>query len=51
VLSGVMHEGAAAALPGEFPRARFLTLRVSSNQYSGRGGTDTGNRLFGTSIP
>jgi uracil phosphoribosyltransferase len=48
VLSGVMQATAAEALPREFPRTRFLTLRVSSNQYSGRGGTDTGNRLFGT---
>lgn len=48
VLSGVMHEAAARTLPREFPRVRFVTLRVSSNQYSGSGGTDTGNRLFGT---
>lgn len=48
VLSGVMHEAAAESLPREFPRVRFVTLRVSANQYSGTGGTDTGSRLFGT---
>jgi uracil phosphoribosyltransferase len=48
VLAGVMQLGAAQTLPKEFPRVRFLTLRVSDNQYSGKGGTDTGNRLFGT---
>lgn len=48
VLSGVMQAAAALALPQEFPRVRFVALRVSENQYTGRGGTDTGNRLFGT---
>jgi uracil phosphoribosyltransferase len=48
VLSGVMHEAASISLPREFPRVRFVTLRVSANQYTGTGGTDTGNRLFGT---
>jgi uracil phosphoribosyltransferase len=48
VLAGVMQLGAAQTLPKEFPRVRFLTLRVSDNHYTGKGGTDTGNRLFGT---
>ena len=48
VLSGVMQEGAAEILPRQFPRVRFITVRVSSNQYTGRGAIDTGNRLFGT---
>lgn len=48
VLSAVIHQDAADALPKEYPLVRFLTLRVSTNQYTGRGGTDTGNRLFGT---
>ena len=26
----------------------FLALRVSDNKYTGRGGTDTGHRLFNT---
>jgi len=49
VLTGVMQKKAAEELPAEFPRVRFVTLRVSDNQYVGKGGTDTGNRLFGTS--
>ena len=48
VLSGVMQQEAAAELPRQFPRVRFITLRVSINKYTGKGGTDTGNRLFGT---
>lgn len=48
VLTAVMQQQAAASLPFEYPRARFLTLRVSDNKYKGKGGTDTGNRLFGT---
>ena len=48
VLSSVTQSQAAVDLPNEFPRVRFLTLRISQNQYTGRGGTDTGNRLFGT---
>ncbi len=31
-----------------FPDVHFLLARVSTNQYTGRGATDTGNRLFGT---
>ena len=31
-----------------WPSVRFHLARVSENQYVGRGGTDTGNRLFGT---
>jgi len=48
VLTGVMQRESADSLPVEFPRVRFLTLRVSDNKYVGKGGTDTGNRLFGT---
>lgn len=48
VLSGVTQLQAAKDLPREFPRVRFLTLRISRNQFTGKGGTDTGNRLFGT---
>lgn len=50
VVSGVMQEVAANELPIQFPRVRFVTLRVSSNRYTGKGGTDTGNRLFGTTL-
>ena len=48
VLTGVIQEKASKTLPNEWPRVRFLALRVSENQFKGQGGTDTGNRLFGT---
>ena len=48
VLTGVMQSAPSSELPVEFPTVRFYTLRVSSNKYIGKGGTDTGNRLFGT---
>ena len=50
VLSGVMQEEAADNLPCQFMRVRFLTLRVSRNKYTGKGTSDTGNRLFGTTL-
>lgn len=50
VVSGVMQQKIAAELPHQFPRVRFITLRVSANKYTGKGGTDTGNRLFGTTL-
>lgn len=48
VLCGVAQAQAAHDLPRDYPRVRFVTLRISNNQYTGKGGTDTGNRLFGT---
>jgi len=48
VVSDVMQQEASEALPREFPAVRFFALRVSGNKYTGSGGTDTGNRLFGT---
>jgi uracil phosphoribosyltransferase len=48
VLTAVTQRNASISLPKAFPRVRFLTLRISDNQYTGKGGTDTGNRLFGT---
>lgn len=48
VLVAVMQKEASVELPTEFPRVQFLALRVSENKYTGKGGTDTGNRLFGT---
>ncbi|NOJ81438.1 uracil phosphoribosyltransferase [Myxococcus xanthus] len=38
----------AKRLEGAFPDVHFLFARVSENQYTGVGATDTGNRLFGT---
>lgn len=48
VLSGVTQVKTAETLPVEFPFVSFWSLRVSDNHYTGKGGTDTGNRLFGT---
>ncbi|KAJ5114524.1 hypothetical protein NUU61_000283 [Penicillium alfredii] len=31
-----------------YPRLGMVALRVSANKYTGRGTTDTGNRLFNT---
>ncbi|QKX58198.1 uncharacterized protein TRUGW13939_05319 [Talaromyces rugulosus] len=31
-----------------YPKFHMVALRLSENKYSGRGGTDTGNRLFNT---
>ena len=48
VLAGVTQLEASIKLPLEYPRVRFFSLRVSTNKYTGKRGTDTGNRLFGT---
>ena len=48
VLTAVMQKNASMRLPKEYPRVQFLALRISENKYAGKGGTDTGNRLFGT---
>jgi len=48
VLTAVMQYNASLQLPKEFPHVQFLALRISENKYTGKGGTDTGNRLFGT---
>jgi len=38
----------ADSIAREYPEVRFYCSRTSSNSYVGKGGTDTGNRLFGT---
>jgi uracil phosphoribosyltransferase len=38
----------AKRLEDAFPDVHFFFARVSENQYTGVGATDTGNRLFGT---
>jgi uracil phosphoribosyltransferase len=48
VVTVVIQDEAARRLPEEFPRVRFIALRVSENKYTGKGATDTGNRLFST---
>ena len=52
VLTGVMQHLAAERLPSDpqLLRVRFIALRVSENKYVGKGGTDTGARLFGTTL-
>ena len=41
----------AERLERTWPDVTFLYARVSTNQYVGKGATDTGNRLFGTVRP
>ena len=48
VVTAVMQMEASRRLPVDYPLIRFVALRISDNKYKGRGGTDTGNRLFGT---
>lgn len=48
VLALVSPVPTAERLAAEHPDVHFLMARVSENQYVGKGGTDTGNRLFGT---
>lgn len=48
VLSLVTPVATAELLERRFPAVHFLLARVSENQYTGAGATDTGNRLFGT---
>ncbi len=38
----------AQRLERDHPDVGFYFARISENQYVGKGGTDTGNRLFGT---
>jgi uracil phosphoribosyltransferase len=38
----------ALCLLDKYPDIYFYALRVSENKYVGKGGTDTGNRLFNT---
>ena len=38
----------ALQLSDKYPDICFYALRVSENKYLGKGGTDTGNRLFNT---
>ena len=38
----------AKRLALEYPNVEWIHARVSNNQYVGKGGTDTGNRLFNT---
>ncbi|KAM7205178.1 Uracil phosphoribosyltransferase domain containing protein [Naviculisporaceae sp. PSN 640] len=44
----VKGDGALAKCLEQNGKIRVVTLRLSGNKYTGRGGTDTGNRLFNT---
>lgn len=48
VLALVAPVETADRLAQRWPEVEFLFARTSTNQYVGAGGTDTGNRLFGT---
>ncbi len=48
IVTLVGYEETMAALEGEFPNVSFVAARVSVRTYVGRGSTDTGARLFGT---
>ncbi|KAJ6186687.1 hypothetical protein N7519_007988 [Penicillium mononematosum] len=53
VVAGVIHSQAVftsriARALGRFDGLSFVALRLSDNQFTGRGTTDTGNRLFNT---
>jgi uracil phosphoribosyltransferase len=49
VLSLVTPVETAVRLGQEFPEVKWFHARTSLNSYVGKGGTDTGNRLFGGS--
>ena len=38
----------AKYITDKYPNISFYALRISENKYTGKGGTDTGNRLFNT---
>lgn len=53
VVAGVIHSQTVSATRiaralGRFNGLSFVALRLSDNQFTGRGTTDTGNRLFNT---
>lgn len=48
VLAGVSPFEQANSIAADYPDVLFYFARLSHNSYVGKGGTDTGNRLFGT---
>jgi uracil phosphoribosyltransferase len=48
VVAGVAPKEKAECLAADNLDINFLFARLSTNTYVGKGGTDTGNRLFGT---
>ena len=51
VLAAVAPTPTAEKLASDFPAVTFEYLRLSDNQYVGRGPTDTGDRVFGHVTP
>jgi len=47
VLAAVAPATTATSLAEDFPSVTFEYLRLSDNQYVGKGSTDTGDRVFG----
>jgi len=48
VMAGVSPYEQGASIAADYPEVQFYIARLSHNSYVGKGGTDTGNRLFGT---
>lgn len=48
VLAGVSTFEQSKSISADHPDVLFYFARLSHNSYVGKGGTDTGNRLFGT---
>jgi len=48
VLAGVSPFEQGNSIAADHPDVLFYFARLSHNSYVGKGGTDTGNRLFGT---
>lgn len=48
VMAGVSPYEQGTAIAADYPEVQFYFARLSHNSYVGKGGTDTGNRLFGT---
>jgi uracil phosphoribosyltransferase len=48
VMAGVSPVAQGTSIAEDYPDVVFYFGRLSHNSYVGKGGTDTGNRLFGT---
>jgi uracil phosphoribosyltransferase len=48
VMVGVSPVAQGTSIAEDYPEVMFYFARLSHNSYVGKGGTDTGNRLFGT---
>lgn len=48
VMAGVSPVAQGTSIAEDHPDVMFYFARLSHNSYVGKGGTDTGNRLFGT---